>query len=1287
MLVAGLGASAGGLDAFKKFFAATPPDSGIAFVLVPHLDPAHESLMVDLLARHTAMPVLEAKDGLEVEPNRVYIIPPNKYMTISGGVLRLTGPVERFGAPTTIDFFLRSLAGDLRERAICIILSGTGAHGTLGLRAVKAAGGVTFVQDPATAEYERMPENAIATGLADYVMPVERMPEVLVQLVQRVRVSTAPGAETASENEYPLHQVLALMQALTKFDFRSYRKKMLLRRIERRMGLARIDSLPDYVTYLRKNPDELKLLVNDFLISVTSFFRDPEAFEELAKQVIAPLVQSKPVDGVIRVWVPGCATGEEAYSLVILLLEEIKAAEKHCELQVFATDIDQDALQTARQGLYPESISADVSQLRLARYFSHTDGSYQVGKQLRESLVFASQNLMADAPFSKMDLISCRNLLIYLESDIQKKVLKLLHFALNPSGYLFLGPSETIGRLTDLFEAVSKKWRVFRRIGTARAERVEFPIAIGTDARGSSRQGADSGAERPVNFADLTQRLVLEQLDAAAVLINRKYEILYYLGPTARYLDLPTGEPTHDLLILARDGLRTRLRAAVHKAFRDNHSIMLSGLRVNRDGEYHAIAVTVTPVPAPRSIEGLLLITFREESTAVAEPPVSPSEDSLIRQLEYELRVNKEDLQTNIEEMERTNEELKASNEEVMSMNEELQSANEELETSKEELQSLNEELTTVNNQLQDKVHELESANNDMANLLNCTNIATVFLDTSFRIKLFTPAATQLFSLIASDIGRPVGDIVKKVIDDNLFHDAQQLLRDLIPREKEVQTAEGRWCVRRIEPYRTADNRIDGVVITFFDITQRKWDADAVTRQLAAIVESSIDAVFSKDLDGTIRTWNRGAESLYGYTRDEMIGQSARQLVPEDRQQEWEMLMATLATGESVRQLETERVRKNGQRVPVSLTYSPIRDALGKVSCVSAIVRDISERRQSQHEVELRESRLQAILMTASDAIITIDHLGIMQSVNNSAERLFGYTAEEMLGQNVSLLMPSPYRERHDEYLRRYAETGEPHLIGTGREVRGLRKDGTTFPADLAVSRVDHLQLFTGIVRDSTRRKALEREIVEIASLEQRRIGSDLHDSVGQEITALSLLAKDLQESLLTPSVSQPLSEKMREGLRRCQLDLRAVLHGLVPVQIDDEGLMAALAELASRTHRDFKSTCLFECSAPVQIGDHLAATHLYYIAQEAVRNATKHAAADEILIKLNETEHHVLLTIQDNGTGMSARRRSHQGVGLQIMHNRASLIGAQLNITPAKPSGTLVSCQWLRTDDAHSKP
>lgn len=1291
--VAGIGASAGGLDAFKRFFGAMPADSGVAFVLIPHLDPNHESLMVELLARYTKMPVVEATDGMAVEANRVHIIPPNKYMTIAGGVLRLTGPVERGGLQTSIDLFLRSLAVDKQEKAIGIILSGTGSHGAVGLKAVKASDGMAMVQDPSTAEYPRMPESAIATGLADYVLPVEKMPEALIQYVQHAYVNGAKTGADGAEEADRLNQALALLRARTKFDFRCYRKRMLARRIERRMSLSHFHQLGDYLAFLREHPDEVKQLFRDLLISVTSFFRDAEAFQALETEVIVPLVRAKPPDAPLRIWSAGCATGEEAYSLGMVVLEQLAAAPKTCPVQIFATDVDEDALEVARRGIYPESIVTDVSPERLGRFFTHVgDASYQVSKQLREIVVFARQNLVTDAPFSKLDVIVCRNLLIYLEPDIQKKVLALLHFSLNEGGFLFLGPSETVGRHIDLFEPVSKKWRIFRRIGPARPDRVEVPITAAVDPLLPVRRLTPLSPLRPISFADMTHRLLLDQFAPPAVLINRKYEVLYFFGATDRYLAVPPGEPTQDVMMLARDGLRTKLRSAIHKAVRENGPVTLSGAQVKRNGGYHPVIVAIRPVQGPQGADSLLLITFQEADEEIPQPrpPETAAEESVVRQLECELKATKEDLQSTVEELESSNEELKVSNEEVMSMNEELQSANEELETSKEELQSLNEELTTVNNQLQDKVADLETANNDMANLLNCTEVAILFLDSQCRIKRHTPPASRLFNLIATDLDRPISDITPKFPDSTLQQEVEQALRTLTPQEKQVQTSDGRWWNQRITLYRTLDNRLEGVVLTFTDVTGVRL-ADEQSRRLAAVLRDSNDAVYVHDFEGKITEWNHGAELMLGYGKAEAFQMNAELLIPEESRAKVRAIWQQLSRGERVDSWEAQRRTKDGRIIDVAVTATALLDTTGRPLAIAKTERDITEQKrahvQLEYEIQQRtvalrasQEQLAAVLHTAADAIITINATGIIQSVNTATEQMFGYNATEMIGQNVKILMPSPYQEGHDRYLANYHKSGVKKIIGIGREVAARRKDGSTFPVDLAVSEVDHLKLFTGILRDITRRKELEREVVEIASLEQRRIGQDLHDSVGQELTALNIQVSDLAETLRTdPSGGAKLVEQMTQGLRRSQQELRAVLRGLLPVAVDTEGLMAALSDLADRIQREGKAACEFDCPEPVSVADNLTATHLYLMAQEAVHNAIKHAQPKNIRISL-ESKDLLALSVQDDGIGMPAEpTEDHGGLGLRIMRNRASIIGATLTIQPAEPTGTLVTCTLLR--------
>jgi len=1012
--VVGIVASAGGLQAFKRFFQAMPLGSGMVFLLVPHLDPRHESLMVGLLAKYSVMPVSEAVEGVRIEPNHVYVIPPNRYLAISDGVLRLTGPVERRGQQTAIDSFLRSLAEDQQEKAICIILSGTGSHGTLGLKAIKANGGMAMVQDPATAEYDQMPRSAAGTGLADYVLPPERMPETLLKYAAHF-LAGSPGLPESPAVPDGLTQVLSLLRTRSKLDFRPYRKRMLLRRVQRRMGLRHIDRLDGYLGVLRSDEEEVENLAKDLLISVTSFFRDPEMFQVLEAQVIPELLRDRPADTAVRVWVPGCATGEEAYSIAMLLIEQLAASHKACPLQIFATDLDAQALEVARRGVYPASIQEDVTPERLARFFTRVDEhSYQVTKQLREPILIAQQNMLSDAPFSRLDLISCRNLLIYLEPEVQQKALTLLHFALSEGGYLVLGPSESVGRRVDLFAPLSKKWRIYRRVGVVRPERVEFPIA-GGQPRAAAGPAGVAGEGRPISLKELTQDMLLEDHAPAAVLIDRNYEILYYYGPTAQYLEQPTGVPTKDLVSLARSGLGPRIRAAVHKAMQEGGRVSLGGIRFKRSGQDVRVKIAARPVRAPHAADALLLLTFEDETVTQRAQHRSTEADAnegVVRHLEHELKSTKEELQSAIEELESSNEELKASNEEVMSMNEELQSANEELETSKEELQSLNEELTTVNSQLQEKVADLEAAQTDIANLLRSADIETVFLGPDLTIKRFTSAATRLLNLIATDVGRPISDIVPRFEDPDLRSDLAAVLQNESAREKEVRAEDGRWYTRRIMPYRTLDGRIEGAVIAFSDVTalkhaeqelrrlgaelegryaargeqlsgavhERQQTTEALRAErdfVAAVLDTGAALVMVMDTEGRVVRVNKACEEVSGYSFEELKGRTIWDslLLPEQTEAV-RQTFAELCAGHFPSRLDYHWRHRDGSLRLIAWSNTCLLDERGAVQYVIGTGIDITERRYAEEEVRLRQSELAHLhrVYTAGELVTILAH-------------------------------------------------------------------------------------------------------------------------------------------------------------------------------------------------------------------------------------------------------------------------------------------------------------------------
>ncbi|MGH8478368.1 MAG: chemotaxis protein CheB [Gammaproteobacteria bacterium] len=847
-----IGASAGGLEALKRFFSAMPARSGLGFVVIPHLDPTHVSHLPELLRRHTPMEVEQAHDGAPVQAEHVHIIPPNALLTIKGGVLHLGAAVARPGIPRPIDGFLRSLAEYQQERAICIIFSGTGSDGTLGLKAIKAEGGLVMVQSPDTAEHDGMPRSAIATGLVDYVLPVEQMPAALLEYVEHAHLRGAPIPVPADPRHDPLHTILALLCAREGHDFRCYKKAMLLRRIQRRMGLNRIAAIGDYGQYLGDTPAELKALAKDLLIGVTEFFREPEAWAVLEAEVIPALVAAKHPEAPLRVWVTGCATGEEAYSLGMLLLERVASSERNGKLQIFATDIDRHALEIARVGSYPEGMASSLAPERLTRFFTKSDHSYRVKKELREAVVFAPQNLITDAPFSRLDLIICRNLLIYLEPELQQKVIALFHFALNHNGYLFLGKSETVGRQPSLFEPLSKKWRIYRRSGPVRHRPVDFPL-LPEALPGERPGGPRPPPPRPGDHGELIRALLLARYAPAAVLVNRDCQTLYFHGQTDDYLVHPAGEPTDDLLAMAREGLRLKLRAALHRAMREEQPAVVV-TQVKRGGASLPVRVTVTPVEDQRQGVGLWLVTFSAPPAAEAEPaPRSIEESAAVGHLEEELAIAKKELEGVVADLESTNEELKVSNEEAMSMNEELQSTNEELETSKEELQSLNEELTTVNAQLEEKVADLERTNNDLDNLLASTHIATLFFDREFRIKRYTPASTRLFNLIPSDLNRPVADIANKFSDGHLLSDAQRVLDTLTPIEREVRTLGGEWYIQRLLPYRTHEDRIEGVVVIYTEITELKRGEEALREseeRFRTLAETVPNIIFTHRPDG-----------------------------------------------------------------------------------------------------------------------------------------------------------------------------------------------------------------------------------------------------------------------------------------------------------------------------------------------------------------------------------------------------------------------------------------------------
>lgn len=879
--IVGLGASAGGFEVLQRFLASTSPDSGIAYIVVQHLDPTRVSELPALLARHSKLPVSLVEQGERIRADRVYVIPPDRYVTVEAGFLKLSSPPEPRGLRLPVDTLFYSMAQHSAECGIGVILSGNGSDGSLGLRAIKGNGGLAIVQDPATAEYEGMPRSAIATGVVDYILPVDRMMDAIRSFVDHDYVRN--GADQEARIPDHIENILALLHARRNVDFSGYKKGTLVRRINRRMSLRQITRGGDYLKVLRESSDEVNALFNDLLIQVTRFFREPQSWHTLEREVLTRLVDDADKDTPIRVWVPGCATGEEAYSLAMLLIEVREKAQKNVPIQIFASDLDSQALDFARAGVYPESIAADVSPERLHRFFTRGEHRYSVHQHLRDTIVFALQNVITDPPFSRLDLVSCRNLLIYLEASAQRRVLDIFHFALRPGRYLFLGNSETIGPQTDLFQPMSKRVRIYRRLGAIRLDRLRLAVGGGPPTATGPNVGLAQPTPRDGAALAHARELVLQRHTAASALVNRKFEILSLYGPTFKYLSQPTGTLTADILAWVPDGVRTKVRVALQTAVRRNDATTIHGikLRIEAEKEYRSVSVTVEPIQSPAEADGLLLVIFADDpaTTPAAGKPKRKQrpepEEPLVQQLEYELKVARDDLQTSVEQLESSNEELRATNEEVLSMNEELQSANEELETSKEELQSVNEELTTVNSQLESKISELQEISDDISNLLTSTELPVLFLDRQFLIRRYTPAMVRLFRLIPTDLGRPIQDIAHLANDTSLLDDAKRVLERLVPIEEDLETHDGHAYLRRVLPYRTDDNRIQGVVVTYTDVSHRVEGDRAVkeARDFSqSIVETMSEPLLVLDDGLVVRGANPSFCTTYRANPGEVIG-------------------------------------------------------------------------------------------------------------------------------------------------------------------------------------------------------------------------------------------------------------------------------------------------------------------------------------------------------------------------------------------------------------------------------
>ena len=1104
--IVGIGASAGGLKALESFFAALPTECGVGFVVVPHLDPKHKSLMVELLRRHSPLPVNEICDGDCVQPDRVYVIPPNKDLLIRRGILHLQEQTKSSVPRTAIDLFFESLAIDQGPLAIGIVMSGTGSYGALGLREINRAGGMTIAQDPHTAEFTQMP--LAASTISDLVLPPAEMFDSILSYAHHPYIkSNLQDSIDVEELDAHLNPILDLVRARTKSDFNLYRKNMIRRRIARRMSLIRSRTMAEYHEFVQKHPEEAVALRDDMLIGVTSFFRNPSSYDCLRKDVIPAVVARCDVNNPVRAWIPGCSTGEEVYTIGMLILEEFANAGKPASLQIFGSDVDERSIEIARRGEYPDTIAKDVSSEHLGYFFNRVDDhAYRVTTDLRDLVVFAVQNLISDAPFSRLDIISCRNLLIYLEPELQEKLIALFHSSLNEGGYLMLGSSESLGSRDNDFLTISQKHRIFQRTGPSHHDRVSIPL-VGNRVGNLGIAPIRHSRRAESHMTDTVQRILLQEFVPACLVVNEKYQIRHVHGSITDYLEMPSGPPTQDALLMARQGLRARVRATVSHAFNTGTTVTDTNARVKRGAAYHRCSVTATPLPDSADTERLVLLVFKDrfelDDTGVSSD-TSGEEESVSRRLEDELLSTREDLATTISELDIRNAELQSNNEEMISMNEELQSANEELETSKEELQSFNEELTTVNHELTDKLTELERASSDIDNLLTSSDLPILFLDSTMRVTLFTPQISQLLFLTTTDIGRPISHFATRIHNCDFVEVCRHVLETQLPHDTEVETDEGRWFLRRIRPYTTQGSQAGGVVATFVDITERLTN-ETETRRLAAVLQDSNDAVTVQDFDGSITHWNQGAHLMYGYTEAEALGMNFEVCIPKEQRAKVHAYSDKIKQGATLNPLRTKRITKDGRELDVLLTLTLLRDHVGVSIGVATTERDITaivatenelsrlnrdlESRLAEGMIELEtqhneliasQAHLESIVRTAAHAIVTINESGLIESFNTAAEDMFGYRSDEVIGSNVKILMPEPYSSAHDQYLMNYRKTETRKIIGISREVTGKRKDGTVFPMDLSVgeSKDPRGRFFVGIIQDITERKLAQEHLL-----------------------------------------------------------------------------------------------------------------------------------------------------------------------------------------------------------------